>query len=618
MKRGHLLKLLLAVMFVLTSALTACGGTDNNNEGNNTEEPGNNNDGNGETNDDEEEMSKGDEILSQFNQTVENDGDPIEGGSLTYGIVSDDPLSGVFNSSFYAAAPDFEVIKWFDESLLQVDGDFIYDSENSLASFEHNEDGDVFTFEIEKGVKYHDGEELTVHDWVFAHEVIAHPNYTGPRYDATIENVEGIDEYHEGEADEISGLKVIDDYTLEMTFKEPTPSLLAGGIWTYALPKHIFGDMDPGEIEDSPEVRQNPIGIGPYKVDEIVEGESVTFTKFEDYWRGEPALDELTVKVIAESNVGRALETGEVDMLDSFPEDQYPEYQDLDNIEFIANKENYFSYLGFKLGDWNAEEKRVEMLDDMKMSDPELRKAMAHAIDGDTMGEKFYNGLRWEANSFIDPGHRLYHDPTLEGFEYDLDKANQILDDAGYEYDGDYRTTPDGEELTIHYAAMDRGINEAVAEYFIQQWKEIGLNVELVDGRLLSFNDFYERIGDSGNDDLDIDVFTAAFGTGTNVDPSGLFGREALFNFSRYESDKNDELLADGLSEDAFDLEYRREVYKKWNELMMEEIPAAPLHFRLELTPVNKRVTNHTVDPDIDDMFLYEIGVTEEEPFVSE
>src|SRR5690625_6543217 len=73
------------------------------------------------------------------------------------------------------------------------DGGFLYD-ETGIATFEHDEEGKVFTFEIEKGVKYHDGEELTVDDWILAHEVIAHPDYEGPRFDATLRNVEGIEE----------------------------------------------------------------------------------------------------------------------------------------------------------------------------------------------------------------------------------------------------------------------------------------------------------------------------------------------------------------------------------------------------------------------------------------
>lgn len=623
--RKSLVRLLLAAMLVLTLALAACGGdsdddnnnNNNNNEPNTSEENNNNNDNNDNNNSDEEEeaLSKGEEIMSRFEQTASNTDEPLEDGHLNFGIVTNSPFAGVLNANFYSGAPDAEVINWFDEGMLGRDGDFLYD-QTGIATFEHDEEGKVFTFEIEKGVKYHDGEELTVDDWILAHEVIAHPDYDGPRFDATLRNVEGIEEYHNGEAEEISGLKKIDDYTLEMTFKEATPSLLAGGIWTSVLPSHIFGDMEVAEMEESDAVRENPIGLGPYMVDTIVPGESVTYKRFDDYWRGTPALESITLKVIPSANAGKALESGEVDMLNSFPASQFPEYQDLENVEFLANVDNYYSYLGFKLGDWDHDEGQVNMdLENSRVGDKALRQAIAYAFDGDVVGEKFFNDIHWAANSLIDPGHRLYHDPSWEGYDYDPDKANEILDEAGYEYDGDFRTYPDGSELVLTYAAMDSSdMSEPMANYLIQSWEEIGIKVEKLDGRLHEFNDFYDRVGEKGEDDPEIDIFQGAWSTGTNVDPSGLFGKEAIFNFSRFESDESDELIAKGLSEEAFDLDYRKEVYAEWHELMMEELPVIPLTFSVALTPINKRVTNVTVDPDVKS-YRYEIGVTEEEPF---
>src|SRR5690625_8037319 len=89
--------------------------------------------------------------------------------------------------------------------------------------------------------------------------------------------------------------------------------------------------MEVAEIEESDAVRENPIGLGPYMVDTIVPGESVTYKRFDDYWRGTPALESITLKVIPSANAGKALESGEVDMLNSFPASQFPEYQDLEN-----------------------------------------------------------------------------------------------------------------------------------------------------------------------------------------------------------------------------------------------------------------------------------------------
>ncbi len=605
------------MLLVLTLALVACGSDDEGDAEGTDDTSKSEENGEDDGEDTEEPVDKGEEILSQFQYDPSNTGEPIEGGHLTFGLVDDDPFEGTLNFNFYSGAPDAEVLNWFDESLLSVDGDFLYDQEGA-ATWEHDDSGKVFTLTIRDEVNWHDGEPVTAEDWEFAHEVIGHEDYTGPRFDETLRNVEGIEEYNKGEADDISGIEVIDDKTLEITYKEATPSLLAGGIWSYALPKHIFGDMEVADMDSSDEVRKNPIGIGPYKVETIVPGESVTYTKNEDYWRGEPALDEVTLKVIATSSVSQAISTGEVDIVNDFPADQYPDNEDLSNVEFLAAYDNYFSYLGFKLGEWDFDEGHVVENRDTPLQDKALRQAMAMAIDGDIIGEQFYHGLRWEANSIIDPGHRLYHDPTWEGYEYDPDAAIALLEEAGYERgDDDFFTDLDGNEMSFNFIAQAGGeVAEPLAELQIQMWEAIGVNVELYNDKLYQFNDFYDRVGNGDEeDDPNVDIFGGAWSTGSDVDPSGLYGKNVRFNFARWDNEESQDLLQAALSEEAFDLDFRKEAYKDWHDLMVEEVPVFPLNFGLEIVPVNKRVVGYSLDPD-SDLFRYDIGVTEEEPQV--
>jgi len=224
--------------------------------------------------------------------------------------------------------------------------------------------------------------------------------------------------------------------------------------------------------------------------------------------------------------------------------------------------------------------------------------------------------LRWNATTLIPPSHPAYHDESIEAPTYDPEKAKQILDDAGYiDVDDDgFREDPDGNELVINFASMSGGDTaEPMAQYYIQAWKDVGLNVQLLDGRLQEFNTFYDRVG---ADDPDIDVFQGAWGTASDVDPSGLYGRVAAFNYPRYASEENDRLLAEGVSEDAFDQEYRQDIYSEWQELMVEEIPVFPTLYRAVLVPVNNRVVNYAIDFDESTgIYRYEIGVTQDEPF---
>ena len=109
---------------------------------------------------------------------------------------------------------------------------------------------------------------------------------------------------------------------------------------------------------------------------------------------------------------------------------------------------------------------------------------------------------------------------------YDPEQVlNNYLADAGFvDNDGDgFVEDPDGEPFTLGFASMSGGETaEPIAQYYIQAWDEIGINVELVDGQLMEFNSFYERIE---ADDPAIDVYQAAFGVGGDPNPTGLCGR---------------------------------------------------------------------------------------------
>src|SRR5690625_610560 len=98
------------------------------------------------------------------------------------------------------------------------------------------------------------------------------------------------------------------------------------------------------------------------------------------------------------------------------------------------------------------------------------------------------------------------------------------------------------------------------------------------------------------NDDPEVDIYMGAWSVGSDVDPAGLYGPDAMFNFPRYENEENSRLLEEGVSLDSFDLEHRQDVYKEWQELMVEEVPVFPTLYRALLVPVNDKIVNYTID----------------------
>lgn len=171
------------------------------------------------------------------------------------------------------------------------------------------------------------------------------------------------------------------------------------------------------------------------------------------------------------------------------------------------------------------------------MGDVNLRKAMAYALDIEQVSEVLYNGLRVRANSLIPPVFESFYDKSLKGYVYDPEKAKEILDKAGYkDVDGDgFREDPKGKKLEIKLASMSGdSVQEEITAYYLQNWRDVGLNVTLSTGRLIEFNSFYDMVK---ADHPEIDVFMGAWGTGTNPSPSGLYGASDQYNFSRYTSD---------------------------------------------------------------------------------
>ena len=124
---------------------------------------------------------------------------------------------------------------------------------------------------------------------------------------------------------------------------------------------------------------------------------------------------------------------------------------------------------------------------------------------------------------------------------------------------------------------------------------------------------FYDRVGNKGNDDPAVDIYAGAWGVGIDVDPSGLYGNNAIYNFSRWENEDNARLLAAGISKDAFDVEKRKAIYKEWQQLMTEEVPVFPTLYRSELAPVNNRVLNYGIG-DGTGLYRSDIQVTQETP----
>ena len=563
------------------------------------------------------------EIEQKYPVAYKNEGEVVPVDTLKVAVVSSSPYKGIFNGFLYSSGIDNEFMQYTMNGAFPTNPDFtlVLDSDETPIKVTVNPEEKTVTYKINPKFKWSNGEPVTTKDIVKTYEIVANQKYiessSSSRFNKNRKKIVGIQEYNEGKADKISGLEVIDDSTMKIHLTEVTPSVYWGGNFVSEfINAKQFEGVPMDKIIESPALRKNPLSYGPYYIKDIVQGEKVIFEANPYYYRGEPKIKTIEMEILPPSQQVAAIKSGKYDIVFSPELNIFPEIENLDNINILARKAMYFSYLGFHVGKWDAEKNEVITDPNSKMYDINLKRAMAYAIDNDSIAKQFYHGLAMRAPSPIAPIFTQLRNPEVDGFKIDIEKAKKILDDAGYkDVDGDgIREGKDGKPFKINLAMMSGSeIQEPLSQYYIQQWKSIGLNVELVDGRLLDFNNFYDRLK---ADDPAIDCFFAAFGYGTDPQQMSLFGKNSQFNKSRYTSETFEKALEAQISPEALDEAKRIEIYHNYDKIFMEELPVAPQLNKMEYIVVNKRVKEYDwkYDTDMKEFDWSKIEVTAKEP----
>lgn len=506
---------------------------------------------------------------------------PQDGGTMTYAL--DSEFKGLLNWSFYDTDGDDDIIQLFDDPLIDYDENL--KAVPNIASWE-TEDNQNYTFTFEKGVKWHNGEELTVHDWVFAIETIAALGGEHQRW-SNVNTIEGAKEFNEGKSEKISGLEVVDEYTLKIKFDKARVNNLEN-VWAYPLSRKEFEGVDPKDMAASEQVRSKPVGTGPFKVTKVIPGESVELVRNEEYWKGKPYLEKIIVKVIDSSLTTGELKNSTVDMTPFHPT-VLPEVEALENVEIIRYPGLSYYYVGFKLGKYDG--KKVNMNIE-KYQNTKLRQAMLYAINREEWVAAFFSGLGKPINRPLPTAHWIAADNAEMPvqYEFDVEKAKSLLDESGYkDSDGDgFREDPNGKEFVVNFSHYATGnpTFEARAKALTQYWEEIGLKTKL---QMVDVNLYYDQLE---KDDPSLEVFFGGWGTGTDPDPLPLWGDDTVWNYPRWVNEDAQQLLEDAvdISVVGTDTEKRKQLYADWQKIFNEEVPVLPILELDEVMAVNDRV----------------------------
>ncbi len=517
-----------------------------------------------------------DESKDEPEEEVEEDKGPdnpalARGNILT---VADADFDGVFNPILSSSVYDSNIVAIIFDSL--VTNDSKGNPIPELAEkWDISEDGKTYTFHLRKGVKFHDGHELTAEDVQFTYEMIAHDDYDGPRWNA-IGDLVGAQDCRDGNTEHIEGIKIIDDYTISFTVSEVNAAKIINDFGYGIMPKHIY-DFD--QYSEFVGHNQNPIGSGPFCFKRYKVGQYVEVEANEDYWDGRPKLDGIIVKYTPRDSLAAEAQAGLADIthLPATPED-VEIATETGIIEAKNHPGNAYGYAGINLRRPKFQDKRV-------------RKALAYALNRKAHVDAYFKGYARVCNCPVSPVSWAYPDESkLEKYEYNPEKAKELLKEAGWEdRDGDgWIENENGEKFTINWTAYtDSQYEQQLMAIMKENYKQIGIDVEI---EMMEFNAVCDKVYTQ----RDFDVYNMMWSLSIDPDPTGIFDKASDvpggYNSIGYYNEEAEQIFADGIKET--NMEKRKKLYQRWAEIANDELPYIFLDISDEIWGANIRVKN--------------------------
>ncbi len=488
------------------------------------------------------------ETEQQSEETQTEESGETTGGVLKFGAqVTDTQLSNL--SPFATSGTYTEWYKLVYEQLLyfnEVTGEL----EPALAdSYEWNEDKTELTLQLNEKATWQDGEDFRADDVLYTYNVLK-DNPVFDKY-ALWDKLEEV---------------TADGETVVFKSKDSFVSLPEYISQIYIVPEHIWKNEDAATF-----VNSEPIGTGPFIWDSYTTGTSVTFNAYENYWKGAPKLDQAVLMMYnSAANCTLALLKGEIDCttgtiaMSSLPEFTSKEnaklqtYSGLNNFCVMLNHENE------------------------QLADPAVRKAMVMAINQEELISKGeYNGvlptyISWLPDLFGDNVNK----EAAESVSYNLEEAQKILEDAGYEKGSDGIYAKDGQKLSFTYYSASGAPAQQMEAGMIQEWlKTLGIEIT---PKLATWAEL-SQLAQNGEYDLLQNSIAfppdpyAALNTTFNSSMTAESGSPTPgTNYFRYRNDEVDSLLqeASSLSDEA----QLTEIYHQIQEILAEDCVFLPMY----------------------------------------
>lgn len=489
---------------------------------------------------------------------------PVRGGTLV-AVVQPEP--SVLTSAINVGQPVATVSNKIFDGLLRL-GDGLKLEPELAQSWTVSPDGKSITFNLRRGVKWHNGQPFTSADVRYSIESVWRVQH--PRLRAALSNVRSVE--------------TPDPATVVLRLERPSPVILLALNRGEAqvLPRHLYEGTDL--LRNPKNVR--PVGTGPFRFKEWVRGERIVLERNPDYWdAGKPYLDGVVFRVIPDAATrAAALERGDVQYGNASPIGPV-DLQRFEKLPGLRVETRGYEYWGTSL--------MLEFnLRNPQLQDVRVRRAIAHAIDLPSLVRVVYRGFGKASVSPIPSTLTQFHTADVDRYGIDLKSATRLLDEAGL------KPNADGVRLKLRIDWLPFG--ETVlrtAEYIRQSLKRVGIELEIRNQDLARF---YQRVYTERDFDLSI-VSMSSLGD-PQIGVERLYWSQTILpgvpfsNGSGYSSPAMDGLIQ--AAHEESDPTRRAEYYKKFQRLAMSDLPAVPL---LELrfsTVYSDRVRGLSLAPD--------------------
>lgn len=479
---------------------------------------------------------------------------------------------GIFNPYFFVNGWDENVTNVIFSRLID------WDSHGNLVpglaeSWTVSPDKKVYTIKLRHDLTFSDGSPLTAKDVAFTLTLLFDPKYDGDT-DITLANIVGGAEYKAGKADSVSGLKVLDPLTLQVTTSQPGATTLAR-IGGPVLSEAYYGKgYQRGNLDYVRSLHGKPLGNGPYVYEKYLPGQEIRFHANTHFYRGTPPTPRFIYRITNPSTNFQLFQTGETDY-DAFT--SRPD--DIEQLKMLgfANINLYGS----------SDYSKVEFnLHHAVLQDAKVRQALIYGLDRQKLVDVVYQGYGKVAIEPIAPISWAYNPEGINPYHYDPAQAKKLLDDAGWKPGPDGIRVKNGQRLELTLLASKKVLNDALIPIAQQDWKQIGV---LLKPQIVDFNALMAQ-RKAGNYDL------ASFSTSTLNDPHDgvwdYYSTEA--KVSGYSNPQVDKLINQGNA--VLDVAQRKPIYHQLYKVLADDPPVILLGYRQVLTASSARVVGFKPD----------------------